>query len=206
MVGADVSRHPGRAAALLLGLLLATGPTAASAHTDLASSAPAAGARVDQLPSVVQLRFSGPVDPNFATVILTPPDARGDGERLVTTAGASASILSAEIDPGQVEAAPAGTWTVGYRVTSTDGHPIQGSVKFEVIQVKPTPSPRGPSESRGPAPSLQEPPAPSAAEQSDGGTLWPYLVLGLGVASVVALGRRFHSRRDQRQDEPRSTS
>ena len=92
---------------------------------------------------------------------------------------------------------PAGEYTVGYRVLSTDSHPVQGAVRFALTAP-------GPGTAAAPAPSGDGAPdavaAPdrsaSTANGSDsGGTpVWPWiagavLLLGVGVAAALRLGQ-----------------
>ena len=112
-------------AVALIWMLGAAGP--ASAHTDLVGSNPASMARVATPPERVVLRFSEAVDPQLATVILTVHDQ--EAQRVPTRIGDDPRVLLAEVPAATVDAGP---WRVDYRVTSVDGHPIQGRLEFVV--------------------------------------------------------------------------
>lgn len=98
-------------------------PSAASAHSELLESNPAADSTVAELPDAVLLTFNQDIQPAFSTVTLTDssgtnwiPDAPTvEGPRVRATIDATA---------------PAGPYTVAYRVLSADGHPISGSFAF----------------------------------------------------------------------------
>lgn len=162
--------HPGhrrrRAASLLLGTLVAllvpavAGAPAASAHDRLTAATPADGASVATAPAEVALRFSGVVQELGARVVVTGPDgtAVGDGEpRVVDTT--LTQPLAADL--------PAGTYTVGWRVTSGDGHPISGTTSFTVAT------------GQAPAP-VQEASATGPAASSSSG-VW----IGVGAGAVL---------------------
>lgn len=202
-------RPPGGLPALLVLLAIAAAPTAARAHTDLVSSDPASGDRLEGLPATVELSFSGPVDPRLATVVLTAPGGRTEGESLIIRAEAGASVLQAAISSGQRADARAGTWTVDYRVTSTDGHPIQGSVKFAVACERPATredrSNNAEAQTRE-SQTAESPPAAPTSEQRAASATWPYVALV--VVAILALAgavtRRVWVRREngasRRQD------
>lgn len=109
--------------ALALALLVPSGP--AAAHTDLESSSPAEGEIRQGPPEEITLTFSEPVSVDLAVIALTSGD--GEPERLAPE----------QIDPTTIGVAPGdaerfGSWTVAYRVVSDDGHPITGTVEFNV--------------------------------------------------------------------------
>ena len=117
-------------AAFLTGLL-ATGlvtATSAQAHAELASADPAQGTTVDRLPATVELTFTEAVG-QPASVAVTGP---GDASVTSTEPEVVDTVLTQPLEPG--DAAPAGAYTISYRVTSADGHPISGRVQFSVGQ------------------------------------------------------------------------
>ena len=99
----------------------------AAAHTDLVGSDPAADSTLREAPDQVTLRFNEPMEPRLAKVALTTPGQ--DPAELPVTAGSEPTTLVADI-PGKGMAG--GTWEVAYRVTSADGHPVQGTLSFTV--------------------------------------------------------------------------
>ena len=151
---------------LAAALALATVAGPSDAHTDLVSSSPADGARLDTPPRQVRLEFSEAVDPSFATVVLTR--AGTEPTPLDATNGPEPGVVLAAI-PTQGRPEPAGAWSVAYRVTSVDGHPIQGRLDFVLTEETPpggTPSSPGSSTN----PLLQESESPTASESTSTGS------------------------------------
>ncbi|TYP89089.1 copper resistance CopC family protein [Blastococcus xanthinilyticus] len=156
----SASRTPGpargsRPSALLvvalvaLGILLAS-PSVASAHDGLVGSSPGAGETVATAPSAVELRFSGTPLPLGTEVVVTGPD----GGRI--DRGAPEIRDDAVVQP-LADAPDAGTYTVQWRSTSADGHPISGSFAFGVTGdgagggAAPAPAGSAPAAEPGPA-------------------------------------------------------
>lgn len=109
------------ACAILLGL----GVPAASAHDALAGSTPADGATVPAAPAEVSLDFTGEVQELGAQVAVTGPDGAAASEGAVEVDGATVTQPLADD-------LTAGTYSVAWRVTSADGHPISGTTTFTV--------------------------------------------------------------------------
>jgi copper transport protein len=110
-------------AALAATCLLAL-PTLAQAHAVLMESNPADGARVERPPAEIRLRFNEPVTPVAIHAI-------GPGGALILPGPTVASddALRVPLPPLPVTPAP---YTIRYRVTSGDGHPVAGSLLFGV--------------------------------------------------------------------------
>jgi len=170
------------AAAIGVGLVLATaGATAASAHDTLESTDPAQGSTVTSL-SAVSLTFSAdPLGTDGATVIqLIGPD-----KKYYETA---CPDLNGPVVSSPVALGAAGTYEVLWRVVSSDGHPISGSYTFEyapdaTTSATATPAAAGSAKPVcGPAASATTE-TPAAAASADTG-LW----IGLGIGAVVLAG------------------
>lgn len=109
-------------AAATVGALWASG---AWAHALATGTAPAADEILDTPPAEVVIEFNEPVTPvDAATGVVAP-----DGDRVDTgiEAGESPSVMVIAIDADQD-----GTYLVGYRVVSDDGHPVSGTFNFSV--------------------------------------------------------------------------
>lgn len=108
---------------LLAAAVLVLAPVAAHAHDTLTDSSPRDG-EVVTAPDELTLTFSGEISPLGTAVTVEGPDGdavAGDPEvdgRVVTVP------LAADL--------AAGGYTVAWRVTSGDGHPISGEFGFEV--------------------------------------------------------------------------
>src|SRR5699024_9289888 len=96
----------------------------ASAHDTLISSSPATGESLEQAPKTLELTYSDEVL-NLAPVVRLSNSA---GEEIFTQTPA-VSGNTASID---LPALPADSYRVQWRVVSSDGHPIEGTVDFTV--------------------------------------------------------------------------
>jgi len=110
---------------VLVALVALAGP--AAAHAQLVGSDPAAGAVVAEPPALVTLRFSEEVEPTLGGIEVFDTDQR------VVDVGPTERV------PGDVRSVQAtlpeladGTYAVLWRVTSADGHPVQGAFAFSV--------------------------------------------------------------------------
>lgn len=101
------------------------GAPPASAHSELVSSDPPADVTLEFAPIGVGLVFNQDINESFATVSLIGPDEEQWAQGSATVEGPDVSVL---VKNGL----PNGEYTVGYRVTSADGHPITGSYTFSV--------------------------------------------------------------------------
>src|ERR687893_1758428 len=106
-------------------LLLACAP--ALAHANLVGASPRPGGEVSKPPERVELRFSEPVDAEFDPVVVR------------TAEGARVDAHDARVDPedarvvlADLEKLSEGSYTVEWRVTSIDGHVVEGRYGFAV--------------------------------------------------------------------------
>ncbi|MCU1536328.1 MAG: copper resistance protein CopC [Humibacillus sp.] len=113
-----------RAVSVLLLLLVATlwAPLGASAHDVLSRTDPAAGATVSVAPDRVSLTFTEAPLSIGTQVVVTGPG----GPVQVGSPTVSGTVVSQSLSPS----APGGDYTVAYRVTSDDGHPVTGTFSF----------------------------------------------------------------------------
>ena len=143
-------------AALVVAMALAGAPVA-SAHAVRIATDPADKAALAQGPQRVSATFNEQLQPQFAAMTVVGPDAN-------LWSSGDAQVQGAVISVGVVPLGPAGTYTVNYRVTSADGHPVSGSWSFQLTVA------------------ASGTPGPSAARQADpsggGIPVWPFLVAG----------------------------
>ena len=137
------------------------GAGVASAHAARIATDPAENAVLTQGPQRVSATFNEELQAEFAAMTVVGPDGNlwstGDPQ-----------VQGAVIGVGVQPLGPAGTYTVNYRVTSADGHPVSGSWSFR-LTVAATGTP-------GPA-------AAKPAKTSGGGIpVWPFLVAGALIA------------------------
>ena len=108
-------------ALLALGLVVAV-PTTALAHDVLERTNPADGTTVTHLPGTVVLTFSeAPLEIGTQVVVTGPSGPVSSG---VPT------VEGRDVTQALAPTAPGGDYTVSYRVTSDDGHPVTGTFSF----------------------------------------------------------------------------
>ncbi|HSC32556.1 MAG TPA: CopD family protein [Gemmatimonadaceae bacterium] len=177
-------------AVLLAGLAI---PRTAFAHLVLVSSAPPAGSTLDAAPAAVGLSFSE--DPQLAPThieVLNAAGARVDSgpPRLV-------QIPKHTLMVGLVHALQPGRYTVRWRSTSDDGHPVHGSFSFTISaraaavapQANPAPAASPPPDTMTPP---HAPPSMVATDTSSAGgfdveSFWYVAVRWLGFVAMLAL-------------------
>ncbi|WP_448062587.1 copper resistance CopC family protein [Cellulomonas hominis] len=107
---------------VLLGTLL-LGAGAAQAHNTLQSTDPADGSTVATAPERVTLTFDEPAQSLGTELVVLAPDG--------STVSTGAAVLDGtSVSQALTGALPAGTYTVQWRVTSADGHPLSGELTF----------------------------------------------------------------------------
>lgn len=107
-------------------LLLLLAPSA-SAHAALTGSDPADGSTVATAPERVTLTFDEGVSPSFAAMTVVGSDGSQWARSEPVVSGRDLAVEVGELGP-------AGTYTVAYRVTSADGHPVSGTMSFTTTQ------------------------------------------------------------------------
>ncbi|MFD6675590.1 copper resistance protein CopC [Rhodococcus zopfii] len=112
-------------AALVAALLMSAGP--ASAHAVVLSSNPEEGAQIAQAPERVSVTFNEPMQEQFAALTVVGPDGNLWSHGTPAVAGATASVEVGELGP-------AGQYTIAFRITSADGHPVSGTRTFTLTQ------------------------------------------------------------------------
>lgn len=149
---------------LLTAILLVLLPVQAMAHAQLRASDPGEGAVLAAVPGRLALEFNEPV--SVLVLRLIAPD--GSATELDGTAR-NATVLA--VPP---EGLGAGTWLLSWRVVSSDGHPVGGTLTFHIGQ-----------------PSA---PPPTPAELAAGAArIAAVLRLVLTVVLVVAVGAALHA-------------
>lgn len=113
------------AAGIALGASVLSTPVA-NAHDAVVESNPAADSTIEELPEQITLTFSGIPQEGFNTIALSR-----DGEVLTSeTPEEDDHDLTINL-PDDVESKP-GNYTVGYQITSSDGHATRGSYDFQI--------------------------------------------------------------------------
>lgn len=181
----------GIALVCLLSVLVAA---PASGHDVLSGSDPADGSMIASAPERVTLTFNEAPNPASVTVTVVGPNG-SRWERGASTA--DGKVVSVALSP----LGPAGRYEVGYRVLSSDGHPISGATSFTMSTAAPgvtsggapvaSPAAPAPAQMQAPSAGAQPQPASSSADSTDGPPAWVFVVLAIVViAAAVALTLR----------------
>ena len=108
----------------------------ASAHDSLVSSSPADGQTVATMPDSIVLTMNEAAVAVGTRVVVIGPD----GEVQQGRPRLSKNTVQQAVEPNS----PAGRYTVTWRVTSADGHPVSGTFSF-VASSAATPTPSAPA-------------------------------------------------------------
>lgn len=162
-----------------LGLFALAAP--ASAHNSLVSSNPSNQASLDAGPQTVVLTFDQPVQEGegLNSVAVTGPDG-------TQWQGGPARVDSNVVSAPLRTLGPAGTYTVGYRIVSADGHPVSGKVMFTLTK----PGTGTPAKVTADSPSV---PGTTSGDSSGGVPIWVWLagaavLLGAGLFIAMRIG------------------
>ncbi|MQY26964.1 copper resistance CopC family protein [Nocardia aurantia] len=157
----------GLVAGLLFGGLAVSAAGPAAAHSIVVSTDPADGAQLDTGPAQVSLTFNENLQTGFPALTVVGPDGNlwSKGQPAI-----SGPVISVPVG----ELGPPGKYTVAYRVTSADGHPVSGTRSFTLTRAGTgTPGPKAADADGNPV----------AGHDSGGVPLWVFIV-----AAVVLFG------------------
>jgi copper transport protein len=96
----------------------------ASAHAQVKSSTPQPGARLDQSPESVSIRFDEKVTATAGGIRVYDATAKRIDTRSTTSAGTSMTLQLPQLADG--------AYVVVWQAVSADGHPVRGSFTFQV--------------------------------------------------------------------------
>ncbi len=160
----------GVAAGVVLGVVGT--PTVASAHDVLVRTNPADHSVVATLPATVELTFEEPPLAVGTQVVVTGPTGN--------VAEGSPAIDGSIVRQKLAASAPGGDYTVTYRVTSDDGHPVSGSFSFHATVGR-----NGSTATAGPSIHVQQ--ADPAADTSSS-SIVPVLLTIVATCVLLAVG------------------
>jgi copper resistance protein C len=166
------------AAVALAGTVVLGTATPALAHDVLISTDPGKGASLEAGPAQITLTFDAPVQGgNINQISVVGPGNTQWAEGTVTI---NSNVITAPVRP----LGPAGTYTVGYRILSADGHPVQGDYTFTLSKAG-TGTPAGTGAATG---------AAQTSGSSGGVPIWVWLVgavvlLAIGLTVALRTGR-----------------
>ncbi len=174
---------------VLLAVIALALPSLASAHDVLQKTTPAEGTTLEGMPSTVSLQFSEPPLAIGTQVIVKGPT----GDVATGKPTIEGSTLVQAVSP----TAPAGSYTVTYRVTSDDGHPVTGTFSFQASAgadgspAAPTPATSTPSTTAATSTAPAAPASTSSPVANESSSLVPVLLSVIGVLVVIAVGAFF---------------
>lgn len=130
----------------LAALQVVVAPSAA-AHDVLIKTIPADGATVGKVPASVGLVFDQPAQQVGTKIVIAGPDG--------PVQQGQPALVNDQVRQRVIPGSPAGHYTVTWRVTSADGHPVSGTFSFTARQAAAgtAPDPKARSTSPAPTPS-----------------------------------------------------
>ncbi|WP_035720243.1 copper resistance CopC family protein [Gordonia shandongensis] len=111
----------------MLAVLAAVVAGPAAAHSALVESNPAQDAQLDAAPDRVVLTFNEELKSSYPVLKVVGPDNNFWQRGEPSVSGRDMSVALDGLGP-------VGTYKVNYRVTSADGHPVEGQVTFELTK------------------------------------------------------------------------
>lgn len=164
-------------------VVVLTSVAPAFAHDELSSSTPAAGARLEAPPASVSLEFSADVMNVGALIVVADASGKdwvaGDPVVQLTT-------VTVPVSAGM----PEGAYEIRWRVVSSDGHPVAGTIPFTVGDAAPLARPSataGGAAVSDPGEGVAQTQESGQNAQDDGGALRVVLVGAAGAAIAAAL-------------------
>ncbi|MBO9569629.1 MAG: copper resistance protein CopC [Cellulomonas iranensis] len=200
-------------ALVVTGLLALTTAGPAAAHNALRSSDPADGSTVATAPDAITLTFDQAALELGTEIVVTAADGT------IVSEGPAQLVDTSVVQPLAAER-PAGAYSVMWRVTSADGHPIIGAFSFTATDAAGAPAaPAEPTPDAQPTPDATDEASPeptmttqdtaeptveatpiSAPVDDDGGVpAWVWVLLAVvvvGGGAVVAFVARGRTQRD----------
>ncbi len=113
---------------MVLYLFLFFNPSFASAHAYIIKSTPSENEIVNQAPQKVTIEFDETIQPSFNSIEVFD----SAGNRVDQKNGGIDPNNPSIIESGLDENLPAGTYSVQWRVVSSDGHPVEGVIPFQI--------------------------------------------------------------------------
>jgi methionine-rich copper-binding protein CopC len=118
-------------------VLTGLGATAVTAHIELVSSSPAAGANLSTPPAEVTITFDDELEPGSSFTVT------GGGSVEVGTGEVDLTVADRNMMTGPVAITEPGTYTVIYTAAGVDGHEVAGIFSFGYLATATIPVPTG---------------------------------------------------------------
>lgn len=167
--------------ALILIMLIAP-VSGAQAHDVLESTTPGNGATVATMPDAIEMTFNNTPIAIGSEIIIND----NTGKNWAT---GPVDILDNHVTQALKPGAPAGTFTVEWRVVSSDSHPIEGTFSFSVTS------------SSEPDSTVQSQSATTVPANQDSGLPWGIVGGGAGALILIALLITIAKRRLSQPDQ-----
>jgi copper resistance protein C len=184
--------------AVLAVLVITAAP--ASAHAVLESSTPASGSTVQTPPSTITLTFDEAVRTPAYIVVTGPSGVRVDDGK--------ARVRGAIVTTGLRKKAPAGRYSVAFRVASDDGHPVEDVSSYTLTSAaasSSTSTTRAQSPDALPSPPPAATPVAAAAVGGDDGGHVLHVLGGFAVV-LAGAGALVYERVQRRRHPENSTA
>ena len=141
-----------KASRALFGAVLLTAALAApaSAHVELVTTSPEAGANLTTAPSEVSITFDDELDPDLSSFRVIGPGSIEVGSGEVDLSVADRNVMT-----GPVTVTTHGVYTVTYEVAGVDGHQLEVGFSFGYQATTAIPDP---TINEGPDTAMHEPP------------------------------------------------
>ncbi|WP_369045939.1 copper resistance CopC family protein [Sinomonas sp. P10A9] len=165
-------------AALLVAAMLLPAAAAAQAHDVIESTNPADGSTVQTVPDSVVLTFDH-------TPIAIGTEIQVKDPSGTNVSNGPANIVDTNVTQPIKPGAPAGVYTVVWRVVSADSHPIEGTFTF-TAKAAASGSAAASAGAQSAAASGPASAAPASSGSNDGLVLWLVIAV-VAVAAVVGL-------------------
>ncbi|MFD1812259.1 copper resistance CopC family protein [Rhodococcus gannanensis] len=150
------------AVTLLTALAALFGVGVAGAHSAVVGVDPETGSSIAAGPEQVTVTFNEPLQTSFAALTVVGPDGNLWSKGDPTVSGPTISVPVGELGP-------VGEYTIAYRVTSADGHPVSGTSTFTL------------TEEGGGTPGAAAGSSSESSDDSGSIPLWPFVVAGVVV-------------------------
>lgn len=153
---------------VLLAAVCGAGP--AAAHSGVVGSSPEQGAQLDRSPGTVSVTFNEDIKPQYALLKVVGPDKKFWQQGEPTVSGRTLSVPVNALGP-------AGRYDVNFKVTSADGHPVQGQRSFELtVAGDGVPGP------------VADPQTLAITNDDHGFPVWAIVLIAVAVLVVIAGG------------------
>lgn len=182
----------------VLAVAIVTAPAMpASAHSELLDSTPKAGDTLSEPPQQVELVFGENVQEQGGAIVVQATD--GSRVDQASTFATDANVATVQLKKN----APAGKYTVTFRIVSADGHIVSDAFSYRVTSgTSPSPTDSSTPTTSSAAASSDSSPVAGTNDTDEGSGTSVVWVLGLGaiglvlVAAMIAVvvrGRRDHT-------------